>query len=126
VIKFTNKMHAYSLIYPLRWVIVHQINMDVLGPVPGVDVMAKRSQGWVECEDRLPYYKYSSCSLPNLPRLHDQHADSAIREDLGGGGGARGPGPARAGLLRLQCSAKALFRTASFKTQNKMTCASHL
>jgi hypothetical protein len=36
----------------------------VLGPVPGVDVMAKRSQGWVKCEDRLPYYKGSSCSLP--------------------------------------------------------------
>jgi hypothetical protein len=29
-----------------------------LGPaVPGVDVMAKRSQGWVKCEDRLPYYR---------------------------------------------------------------------
>jgi hypothetical protein len=43
---------------------------NVLGPVPGVDVMAKRSQGWVKCEDRLPYYRGSSCSLP-LPRLHD-------------------------------------------------------
>jgi hypothetical protein len=47
----------------------------VLGPVPGVDVMAKRSQGWVKCEDRLPYYKYSSCSLPLAttprPRLRD-------------------------------------------------------
>jgi hypothetical protein len=30
---------------------------DVLGPVPGVGVMAKRSQGWVKCEDRLPYYR---------------------------------------------------------------------
>jgi hypothetical protein len=28
---------------------------------------------------------------------------------------ARGPGPARVGLLGLQCSVRALFRTASFK-----------
>jgi hypothetical protein len=28
---------------------------NVLGPAPGVDVMAKRSQGWVKCGDRLPY-----------------------------------------------------------------------
>jgi hypothetical protein len=27
------------------------------GPVPGVDAMAKRSQGWVKCEDHLPYYR---------------------------------------------------------------------
>jgi hypothetical protein len=37
--------------------------------------MAKRSQGWVKCEDRLPYYKDSSCSLPLAttprPRPHD-------------------------------------------------------
>jgi hypothetical protein len=37
--------------------------------------MAKRSRGWVKCEDRLPYYKDSSCSLPLAtiprPRLHD-------------------------------------------------------
>ena len=53
-----------------RLAIIHCYN--VLGPVPGVDVMAKRSQGWVKCEDRLPYYRDSSCSLP-LPRLHDRH-----------------------------------------------------
>jgi hypothetical protein len=29
----------------------------VLGPAPGVGVMAKGPQGWVKCEDRLPYYK---------------------------------------------------------------------
>ena len=78
--------------------------------------MAKRSQGWVQCEDRLPYYRDSSCSLP-LPRLHDHN--STTREDLAAGapprGGARGKGPARVGLLGLQCSARALFRTASFK-----------
>ena len=44
--------------------------------------MAKRPQAWVQCEDRLPYYKDSSCSLP---RPHD----STTREDLGGD--ARGP-----------------------------------
>jgi hypothetical protein len=48
--------------------------VDVLGPVPGVDVMAnmaKRSQGWVKCEDRLPYYRDSSCScsLPLAPAI---------------------------------------------------------
>jgi hypothetical protein len=59
----------------------------VLGPVPGVDVMAKRSKGWVKCEDRLPYYRDSSCSLP-LPRLHDHN--STTREDLAAGAGAPG------------------------------------
>jgi hypothetical protein len=54
-------------------------------------------------------YKENSCSLP---RLHDH--DPTTREDLGGG--VRGPGPARVGLLGLQCSASALFRAAtSFK-----------
>ena len=59
----------------------------VLGPVPGVGVVAKRSQGWVKCEDRLPYYRDSSCSLP-LPRLHDHN--STTREDLAAGAGAPG------------------------------------
>jgi hypothetical protein len=70
----------------------------VLGPVPGVGIMAKGPQGWVQCEDRLPYYKVA------LAACHDPH-DPATREDLGGG--ARGPGPARVGLLGLQCSARA-------------------
>jgi hypothetical protein len=30
--------------------------------------MAKGPQGWVQCEDRLPYVKDNSC---RLPRLHD-------------------------------------------------------
>jgi hypothetical protein len=38
----------------------------LLGPVPGVGVMAKGPQGWVQCEDHLPYYKDTSCSLPLL------------------------------------------------------------
>jgi hypothetical protein len=84
--------------------------LNVLGPVPGVDVMAKGPQGWVQCEDHLLYYKDNSCSLPR-PHNHD----STTRENPGGG--ARGPGPARVGLLGLQCSARALFRTASFKTK---------
>jgi hypothetical protein len=89
----------------------HQPPADVLGPVaPGVGVMAKGPQGSVKCEDRLPYYKDNFCSC-SLPRLHGH--DSATREDLGGG--VRGPGPARVGLLGLQCSARALFRAASFK-----------
>jgi hypothetical protein len=83
----------------------HEIN--VLGPVPGVDVMAKRSQKWwVKCEDRrLPYYRDSSCSLP-LATTHSTTTTPrlATREDLGGGGGARGRGSRespleRAGLL---------------------------
>jgi hypothetical protein len=28
--------------------------------------MAKGPQGWVQCEDHLPYYKDSPCSLPLL------------------------------------------------------------
>jgi hypothetical protein len=91
---------------------------NVLGPVPGVDVMAKGPQGWVQCEDHLPYYKDSSCSFPRprpRPRLHDSRGPR--------GGGARGPGPARVGLLGLQCSARALFRAAPFKIKCR---ASHL
>jgi hypothetical protein len=39
----------------------------VLGTVPGVGVVAKRPQGWVQCEDHLPYYyRGNSCSLPLL------------------------------------------------------------
>jgi hypothetical protein len=51
------------------------MSWQVLGPVLGVGVVAKRPQGWVKCEDRLPYYKGSSCSLPLAtiprPRLRD-------------------------------------------------------
>jgi hypothetical protein len=82
----------------------------VLGPVPGVDVMAKRSQGWVKCEDRLPYYRNQK-QLLQLTTCHDSTTTTSrlARTSLSGGGGARGPGPARAGLLRLQCRARALF-----------------
>jgi hypothetical protein len=84
--------------------------MNVLGPVPGVGVMAKGPQGWVQCEDHLPYYKDITPAA-----CHDSTTTtrSMTREDLGGC--ARGPGPARVGLLGLQCSARVLFRTAWFK-----------
>jgi hypothetical protein len=42
--------------------------------------MDKGPQGWVKCEDRLPYYKDNSCGLPG-PHDHDP----ATREDLGPG-----------------------------------------
>jgi hypothetical protein len=68
---------------------------SVLGPVPGVDVMARRSRGWVKCEDRLPYYRGSSCSLPlalaTTPtpqlQLHDSRVARTSRR-----GGAWAPG----------------------------------
>jgi hypothetical protein len=52
--------------------------------------MAKRSQGWVKCEDPLPYYRDSSCSLPLPRRLHDHNHNSATREDLAAGAAAPG------------------------------------
>jgi hypothetical protein len=64
---------------------------NVLGPVPGVDVMAKRSQGWVKCEDRLPYYKDSSCSLSlaTTPRLRT--ATPRLARTSAGAPGVQGP-----------------------------------
>jgi hypothetical protein len=58
----------------VNWCCRRERDTNVLGPVPGVDVMAKGSQGWVQCENRHPYYKDNSCSLP---RLHGH--DSATR-----------------------------------------------
>jgi hypothetical protein len=34
------------------------LDLDVLGPVPRVGVMAKRPQGWVRCEDHLRLYNF--------------------------------------------------------------------
>jgi hypothetical protein len=93
---------------------------NVLGPAPGVGVMAKRSQGWVKCEDRLPYYRDSSWSLPLAttttprprPRLHDSLARRTSAPGRRGRPGSRARPSARAGLLRLQCSARVLFRKA--------------
>jgi hypothetical protein len=96
---------------------------NVLGPVPGVDVMAKRSQGWVKCEDRLPYYKDSSCSLPNLPRLHDPrprfHDSRGPRRGRGRPGSRARSSGALAAMQRKGAVPDSFV-------QNKMTCASHL
>jgi hypothetical protein len=91
-----------------------------LGPVPGVDVMAKRSQGWVKCEGRLPYYRDSSCSLPLAttttprprPRLHDSRLARTSAE-------AR-PSGALAASMQREGAVPDSF------VQNKMTRASHL
>jgi hypothetical protein len=93
----------------------------VLGPVPGVGVMAKRSQGWVKCEDRLPYYRDSSCSLP-LPRLHGHN--STTREDLAVGAGAPGAkGPLEWGSWGFNA---ARGRCSGQLRSKKMSRASHL
>jgi hypothetical protein len=62
----------------------------VLGPVPGVGVMSKGPQGWVQCgcEDRLLPCTTKQGGSYSLPRLHD----STTREDLGGGARGLGPG----------------------------------
>jgi hypothetical protein len=65
----------------------------------------------------------AACQLPRLHGLHDH--DSTTRENLGGGGGARGPGPARAGLLRLQ-SMQHEGAVPGNCVQNEMRRASHL
>ena len=88
--------------------------------VPGVDVMAKRSQGWVRCEDRLPYYRDSSCSLslattPRL-RLHDSRGPRRGRP----GSRARSSGALGASMQREG----PLFRTASFFFLNDTRIAS--
>jgi hypothetical protein len=36
------------------------------GAVPGVDAMPNGPNGWVQCEDHLPCYKYGPHSLPLL------------------------------------------------------------
>jgi hypothetical protein len=98
--------------------------LNVLGPVPGVDVMAKRSQGWVKCEDRLPYYTEiaPARSLP-LPRLHADH-NSTTREDLAAGAGAPGvKGPLEWGSWGFNA---ARGRCSGQLRSKKMTRASHL
>jgi hypothetical protein len=83
-------------------------NCDNALPTEGtaLDATGPRQLASIDCD------KGSSCSSP---RLHDH--DPTTRGDLGGGG-ARGPGHARVGLLGLQCSARALFRAAPFKIKN--------
>ena len=70
-----------------------------MGPVPGVDVMAKRSQGWAKCEDRLPH-------CPEITEEEEKEL-SACR----GEGSAAGPLRA-ARALPLRCAAGAMLRSA--------------
>jgi hypothetical protein len=84
---------------------------NVLGPVPGVGVMAKGPQGWVRCEDRLPYYKGNSCRLPR-PRGHDPTTPRLARTSAGAPG-VQCPLEWGSWVLGIQCSARALFQTAS-------------
>ena len=60
-------------------------NCHVLGPVPGVDVMSKRPQGWVQCEDHLLYCNFNfiywtprlhGAPLPKTHRLRVKHIES--------------------------------------------------
>ena len=105
----------------LSLVVLLVASRHVLGPVPGVDVMAKRPQGWVKCEDRLPYYRGSSCSLP-LPRLHDHNCTT--REDLAAGAGAPGAqGPLEWGSWGFNA---ARGRCSGQLRSKKLSRASHL
>jgi hypothetical protein len=52
--------------------------------------MAKRSQGWVKCEDRLPYYKDSSCSSTATCR-DSTTATPRLARTSAGAPGAQGP-----------------------------------
>jgi hypothetical protein len=57
-------------------------NCHVLGPVPGVGVVTKRPQGWVQCEDHLLYYNFIYWTprlhgaLPKTHRLRAKHIES--------------------------------------------------
>jgi hypothetical protein len=59
----------------------------VLGPVPGVDVMAKGPQGWVQCEDRPPYM-YTTKITPAA--CHDSTTPRLARTSAGAPG-VQGP-----------------------------------
>jgi hypothetical protein len=76
---------------------------NVLGPVPGVGVMAKGPQGWVKCEDRFPTTKIT----PAACRGSTTTALRLARTSLGGGrpgsrarsGGALGASMQREGAV---------------------------
>jgi hypothetical protein len=84
---------------------------NVLGPVPGGDVMAKGPQGRVQCEDHVGRRTTSPATTTKITLA--AHHDS--RGPRRGRPGGVQPGPARVGLLGLQCSARALFRAAPLK-----------
>jgi hypothetical protein len=97
----------------------------VLGPVPASRGLAlwlsKRSQRRAKCEDRLPYYKDSSCSLPLAttprPRLHDPRGP---RRGRGRPGSRARSSGALAASMQREGAVPDNF------VQNKMTRASHL
>jgi hypothetical protein len=76
-------------------------------PSRGLALWPRGLRGGCSVRTTFPTTKITPAAC-HLPRPHDH--GSTTREDLGGG--ARDPGPARVGLLGLQCSARALFRAA--------------
>jgi hypothetical protein len=90
------------------------VSLHVLGPVPGVDVMAKGHLR-VGCSVRTTFPTTKITPAACHDSLHDR--GSTTREDLGGG--ARGPGPAREWFLGLQCSARALAVPDSLQLRSK-------
>jgi hypothetical protein len=115
-------------------------SMYVLGPVLGVDVVAKRSQGGVKCEDRLSHGKDRSCSFPLAttprPRLHDSSenenrlgpppSDSDCDSDPGGGRGGARPGSRARSSGALAASMQREGAVPDSCVQNEMRRASHL
>jgi hypothetical protein len=77
---------------------------------------AKRPQGWVQCEDRLPYYNFIYWLLDST-RLHDARGPRRSA----GAPGAQGPGPARVGRLLLGASMQREGAVPDSSVQNKMT-----
>jgi hypothetical protein len=91
-------------------------------PPRGLTLWLKGPQGWVQCEDHLslvhlPYYKDNANDIL-LDSTTARLARAERRKSILRTSAERRPGsigPARVGLLGLQCSARALFRTVSFK-----------
>jgi hypothetical protein len=83
--------------------------------MPGIGVMAKRPQGWVQCEDHLLYHSFIYLLDSTTPRRR-------TREDLGGGArGHGGPGPARVASGALGASMQREGAVPDSFVQNKMT-----
>jgi hypothetical protein len=100
------------------------VPLGCLGPRPGRGLtlwLRGLSQGWVKCEDRLPYYRDSSCSLPLAmtprPRLRDSRGPRRQRGRPGSR--ARSSGALAASMQREGAVPDSFV-------QNKMTRASHL
>jgi hypothetical protein len=88
--------------------------------------MAKRSQGWVKCEDRLPYFPTTkkaptACHLPLATTPRPQHPDSR-----GPRRGPGRPGPRARSSGALAASMQREGAVPDSFVQNKMTRTSHL